>query len=472
MKIIVNSFIAHAMKKNPSRNTHLNKGPSKLLEAINSSIDVDQRMYKEDIEGSIAHAKMLGKQKIISKKDEVKIVNGLKVILTNIQKGKVKFKKELEDIHMNVESMLFQQIGATAGKLHTARSRNDQVVTDFKLWIRNNSADLDKMLQKLQKILINIAKKHTETILPGYTHLQVAQPISLAHYSLAYVEMIGRDRQRLKNCIEILNENPLGSGALAGTSFPIDRNYTSSLLKFKKPTVNALDSVSDRDFAVEFLFVLTLISVHLSRMADEVILWANQQFNFVKLPDELATGSSIMPQKKNPDGAELVRGNSGNVISNLNALLIILKGLPLAYSKDLQDDKKIIFSSFDNVSLALEVMTEMWSNINFNTHVMKEAVKNSNATATDFANWLVQHMNFSFREAYHLTGKIFAYANKKNKNLDQLSLEELQKFNKKISIDAKNTFSIEESVKNKKSFGGTSPQSVKQTIKYAIKKYL
>ena len=303
MKIIVNSFIAHAMKKNPSRNTHLNKGPSKLLEAINSSIDVDQRMYKEDIEGSIAHAKMLGKQKIISKKDEVKIVNGLKVILSNIQKGKVKFKKELEDIHMNVESMLFQHIGATAGKLHTARSRNDQVVTDFKLWIKNNSADLDKMLQKLQKVLINIAKKHTDTILPGYTHLQVAQPISLAHYSLAYVEMMGRDRQRLKNCIEILNENPLGSGALAGTSFPIDRNYTSSLLKFKKPTVNALDSVSDRDFAVEFLFVLSLISIHLSRMADEVILWANQQFNFVKLPDELATGSSIMPQKKNPDGA-------------------------------------------------------------------------------------------------------------------------------------------------------------------------
>ena len=226
---------------------------------------------------------------------------------------------------------------------------------------------LFRSLQKLQKVLINIAKKHTDTILPGYTHLQVAQPISLAHYSLAYVEMVGRDRQRLKNCIEILNENPLGSGALAGTSFPIDRNYTSSLLKFKKPTVNALDSVSDRDFAVEFLFVLSLISIHLSRMADEVILWANQQFNFVKLPDELATGSSIMPQKKNPDGAELVRGNSGNVISNLSALLIILKGLPLAYSKDLQDDKKIIFSSFDNVSLALEVMTEMWSGITFNT---------------------------------------------------------------------------------------------------------
>jgi len=308
--------------------------------------------------------------------------------------------------------------------------------------------------------------------MPGYTHLQVAQPISLAHYCLAYVEMIGRDRMRLKNCIETLNENPLGAGALAGTSFPIDRNYTSKLLKFNKPTVNALDSVSDRDFAVEFLFVLSLISTHLSRMADEIILWANQQFNFIKIPDELATGSSIMPQKKNPDGAELVRGQAGNVISNLNALLVILKGLPLAYSKDLQDDKKIIFSSYDNVCLALEVMTEVWSGITFNTNVMAEAVHNSNATATDFANWLVQHLQFSFREAYQLTGKIVAYADKKNKRLHQLSLQELQKFNKKINNHTKKTFSIDESINNKKSFGGTSPQRVKQTIKYAIKKYL
>ncbi len=460
------------MKKNPSRNTHLKKGPSKLLETINTSIDVDQRMYKEDIDGSIAHAKMLGKQKIISKKDKVKIVNGLKVILNNINKGKVKFKKELEDIHMNIESMLFQEIGTTAGKLNTARSRNDQVVTDFKLWIRNNSFNLDKHLQRLQKCLINIAKKHTASIMPGYTHLQVAQPISLAHYCLAYVEMMGRDRQRLKNCIGGLNENPLGSGALAGTSFPIDRNYTSKLLKFKMPTVNALDSVSDRDFAVEFLFVLSLISTHLSRMSEEIILWTNQQFNFVKLPDELATGSSIMPQKKNPDGAELVRGNASKTISNLNALLVILKGLPLAYSKDLQGDKNIIFSSYDDICLALEVMTEMWSGITFNTNVMEEAVKDSNATATDFANWLVQNLQFSFREAYNLTGKVVNYANKKNKKLHQLSLEELRKFNKKISLDAKNAFSIEESVKNKKSFGGTSPQSVKKTIKYAIKKYL
>jgi argininosuccinate lyase len=308
--------------------------------------------------------------------------------------------------------------------------------------------------------------------MPGYTHLQVAQPISLAHHCLAYVEMLGRDRSRLKNCIERLNECPLGSCALAGTSFPIDRKFTAKLLEFSHPTVNTLDSVSDRDFAVEFLFVLSLISTHLSRMADEIILWSNQQFNFVNLPDELATGSSIMPQKKNPDGAELVRGKTGNIISNLNALLIILKGLPLAYSKDLQDDKRIVFSAFDDICLTLKVMAEMWSNISFNTDVMAEAVYDSNATATDFANWLVQHQKFSFREAYQLTGKIVAYANKNHKKLHQLSLKELQKFNKNINQDAKKSFSVLESVKNKKSFGGTSPQSVKQSIKYAIKKYL
>jgi len=460
------------MKKNPSRNIHLKKNPSRLLEKINNSIDTDHRLYKEDIEGSIAHAKMLGKQKIIFKKEELKIVNGLKSILKSIASGKITFKKELEDIHMNVESLLFKKIGKTAGKLHTARSRNDQVVTDFKLWIRNNSVSLDKQLQILQKNLIKVANKNTNTIMPGYTHLQVAQPISLAHHCLAYVEMLGRDRSRLLDCMKRLNENPLGSGALAGTSFPIDRNFTTKLLNFSRPTANALDSVSDRDFAVEFLFVLSLISTHLSRMAEEIILWSNQQFNFIILPDELATGSSIMPQKKNPDGAELVRGKASSVISNLNALLIILKGLPLAYSKDLQDDKKIVFSTFDDVYLTLGVMSEMWSKISFNNNIMAEAVNNSNATATDFANWLVQNLQLSFREAYHLTGKIVAYADENNKKLHQLKLTDLQKFNKKINKEAKKTFSIEESIKNKKSFGGTSPQSVKQTIKNAIKKYL
>ena len=411
-------------------------------------------------------------KKLYQKKDQTRIVNGLKVILQNINSGKVHFKSELEDIHMNIESLLFKQIGKTAGKLHTARSRNDQVVTDFKLWIRNNSINLDKRVQNLQKSLIDVAEKNTATVMPGYTHLQVAQPISLAHHCLAYVEMMGRDRSRLKDCIVRLNESPLGSGALAGTSFPIDRNLTSKLLEFSKPTANALDSVSDRDFAVEFLFVISLISTHLSRMADEIILWSNQQFNFINLPDELATGSSIMPQKKNPDGAELVRGKASGIISNLNGLLVILKGLPLAYSKDLQDDKKLVFSAFDDVCLTLEVMTEIWSKVSFNKNIMADAVNNSNATATDFANWLVQHLELSFREAYQLTGSIVVFANKNNKKLDQLSLKELQKFNKKITKDAQKTLSIHESIKNKNSFGGTSPQRVKQSIKYAIKKYL
>ena len=460
------------MKKNPARNVHLKKGPSKLLEEINSSIETDHRLYREDIQGSIAHTKMLANKKIISKNEGNAIVKGLNKILKKIETGKVSFKKELEDIHMNIESLLFKEIGITAGKLHTARSRNDQVVTDFKLWIKNNSKSLDKNIQQLQKNLINVSKKHLNTVLPGYTHLQIAQPISLAHHCLAYVEMFGRDRTRLNDCVNRLNENPLGSAALAGTSFPIDRNLTSKLLGFKKPTVNALDSVSDRDFAVEFIFVLSLLSLHLSRMAEEIIFWANSQFNFIDLPDDLATGSSIMPQKKNPDGAELVRGQSSLIIGNLSSLLIILKGLPLAYSKDLQEDKKLVFKSYDTVILSLKVMNELWLKIKFNSKNMLEAVNKSNATASDLADWIVQELGLSFREAYLLTGKIIAYANNNNKKLKDLSLTELKTFNRNISNSAKKVLSSVESIKNKTSFGGTSPQSVKKTIQYAIKKYL
>ena len=460
------------MKKNPARNVHLKKGPSKFLEEINSSIETDHRLYREDIQGSIAHTKMLANKKIISKNEGNAIVKGLNKILKKIETGKVSFKKELEDIHMNIESLLFKEIGITAGKLHTARSRNDQVVTDFKLWIKNNSKSLDKNIQQLQKNLINVSKKHLNTVLPGYTHLQIAQPISLAHHCLAYVEMFGRDRTRLNDCLNRLNENPLGSAALAGTSFPIDRNLTSKLLGFKKPTVNALDSVSDRDFAVEFIFVLSLLSLHLSRMAEEIILWANSQFHFIDLPDDLATGSSIMPQKKNPDGAELVRGQSSLIIGNLSSLLIILKGLPLAYSKDLQEDKKLVFKSYDTVILSLKVMNELWLKIKFNSKNMLEAVNKSNATASDLADWIVQELDLSFREAYLLTGKIIAYANNNNKKLKDLSLTELKTFNRNISNSAKKVLSSVESIKNKTSFGGTSPQSVKKTIQYAIKKYL
>ena len=460
------------MKKNPSRNVHLSKGPSELLNTINSSIDIDKRLYREDIMGSIAHAKMLGKQKIINKKDQALLVSGLRSIQKDIEKNKIVFSKKLEDIHMNIESLLFKKIGKVAGKLHTARSRNDQVVTDLKLWIKHVSKVLDNELKLFQKTLINIAKKNIDTIMPGYTHLQVAQPITLAHHLLAYVEMTGRDRSRLKDCLYRLNENPLGSAALAGTSFPIDRKFTTKELGFREPTKNAIDSVSDRDFVIEFIFVLSLVSVHLSRIAEEIVLWSNQQFDFIKLPDELSTGSSIMPQKKNPDGAELVRGKSNLIVSNLTAILNIIKNLPLSYSKDLQDDKSLIFNSYDNLILCLRVINEILNKSNFNKTKMKELVDKSNATATDLANWLVQNLEYSFREAYKLTGRIVLYCSKNKKNIESLTLKELQKFDKKITSSAQKVLSSVNSVNSKSSFGGTSPESAKKIINFAVKKYL
>ena len=460
------------MKKNPARNVHLKKGPSRLLESINSSIDVDKRLYLEDIEASIAHTIMLGKQKIISKKDQTKIVKGLKSILKDIEVGKINFKKELEDIHMNIEFLLQKKIGSTAGKLHTARSRNDQVITDLKLWIKKNAKKLDFQCKTFQKNLIGIAKKNTHTVMPGYTHQQIAQPISLAHHLMAYVEMVGRDRGRIKDCLERLNQNPLGSGALAGTDFPIDRKITTKLLNFKQPTINALDSVSDRDFVVEFIFTLSLLGIHLSRLAEEIILWSNQQYNFIDLPDDLATGSSIMPQKKNPDGAELIRSQSATSISNLNNLLIILKGLPLGYSKDLQEDKKLIFNSYDTVNLSLKVMIELIKKIKFNKKNMQNACDQSYSTSTDLANYLVKQLNYTFRNAYTLTGKIVEYSIKKNKKLEELSITELKKFDKKISISIYKILSSANSMKNKTSFGGASPESVNKSIQYAINKYL
>ena len=460
------------MKKNPSRNVHFSKGPSEILDAINTSIDIDQRLYKEDITGSIAHARMLGKQKIINKKEQSAIVSGLKAIERDIKKNTVVFSKKLEDIHMNIESLLFKTIGKIAGKLHTARSRNDQVVTDLKLWVKKESKILDSELKKFQRTLINIATKNTETIMPGYTHLQIAQPITLAHHVLAYVEMIGRDRTRLEDCLYRLNENPLGAAALAGTSFPIDRKYTTKELGFREPTKNAMDTVSDRDFVIEFLFVLSLIAVHLSKIAEEIVLWSNQQFNFINLPDDLSTGSSIMPQKKNPDGAELVRGKTSIIISNLSSMLNIIKGLPLSYSKDLQDDKQITFNSYDNVSLCIKVMNEILSKSTFNKTRMKELIDNSNATATDLANWLVQNLRYSFRDAYVVTGKIVSYCSKQDRNIDSLSLGELKKFDKNITADAKKVLSATNSVKSKSSFGGTAPEITKKMIKLVIKKYL
>tara|TARA_B100000700_G_scaffold329752_1_gene452701 strand:+ start:409 stop:1791 length:1383 start_codon:yes stop_codon:yes gene_type:complete len=460
------------MKKSPARNVHLKKGPSKLLEKINSSIEIDSRLYKEDIEGSVAHAQMLIKTKIIKSKEGKKIISALFSILKDIEKNKVKFSSNYEDIHMNIEFLLQKKIGSLAGKLHTARSRNDQVVTDLKLWIKKHIHTIDNECKKFQKILINVAKKNINTVMPGYTHLQIAQPVSLAHHCLAYVEMIGRDRSRLNDCKNRLNENPLGSGALSGTSFPINRKMTTQLLKFNNPTRNSIDSVSDRDFAIEFIFNLALIGLHLSRLAEEIVLWSNPQYNFINLPDELATGSSIMPQKKNPDGAELVRAQSAQTISNLNSLLILLKGLPLTYSKDLQDDKKLTFNSYDTVNLGLQVMTELVGKINFNKKIMKNAIDSSYSTATDLADWLVKNLGYTFREAYFLTGKIVNFSIKKNLLLQDISLKELQKFDKKITNDIFTVLSSVNSMKSKKSIGGTAPQNVKKSIDYAIKRYL
>ena len=460
------------MKKSPARNVHLKQGPSKLLQKINSSIDIDSRLYHEDIIGSIAHTKMLVKTKIISASDGKKIINGLNQIHKNISKGKVKFLQEHEDIHMNIEALLHNKIGTLAGKLHTARSRNDQVVTDFKIWIKNNAIKIENSCKSFQRALIKVAKNNTLTVMPGYTHLQIAQPVSLAHHCLAYVEMIGRDRSRMKDCIRRLNESPLGSGALAGTSFPINRKMTSDLLGFDKPTVNSIDAVSDRDFAIEFIFNLSLIGIHSSRLAEEIVLWSSQQFNFIMLPDELSTGSSIMPQKKNPDGAELVRAQAAQTIGNLTNFLTLLKGLPLTYSKDLQDDKKLTFSSFDTIQLGLEVMTELISKTKFNEIEMKKAIDSSHATATDLADWLVKELSYTFRSAYQLTGKIVKYADDNNIKLGELALPELQKFDKKITKDILLVLSSINSMNSKKSFGGTSSQNVKKSIQYAIKKYL
>tara|TARA_Y100001970_G_C14225799_1_gene855590 strand:+ start:959 stop:2344 length:1386 start_codon:yes stop_codon:yes gene_type:complete len=460
------------MKKNPSRNVHFSKGPSKLLEKINSSIEVDQRLFKEDIAGSIAHAKMLGKQNIISKKDSEKIVSGLKSIEKDIEKKKIKFSTKLEDIHMNIESLLLKKIGKVGEKLHTGRSRNDQVVTDLKLWIKKNSNDLDNELKTFQKTLIRISKNNINTVMPGYTHLQIAQPITLAHHLLAYFEMIGRDRSRLKDCLYRLDENPLGSAALAGTSFPIDRNFTTKELGFREPTKNAMDSVSDRDFVIEFIFILSLTGVHLSRLAEEIILWSNQQFNFIFLPDDLSTGSSIMPQKKNPDGAELVRGKASLMIGNLNSILSLLKGLPLSYSKDLQDDKSLVFNSYDNLILCVKMMNEILSKSKFNISRMRDVINNSDSTATDLANWLVQNLKYTFRDAYKTTGKIVSYCNKRKLNLEKLTLKELQVFDKRINITAKNLLSVTNSLDIKSSYGGTAPKNTKKMIEFAIKKYL
>ena len=439
---------------------------------FNSSINFDKKLYVQDIEGSIAHAEMLSKQKIILKKDFLEIKSGLLKIKKEIETNKFKFKIELEDIHMNIESRLIELIGEAGKKLHTARSRNDQVVTDFKMWIRNDLDSIFELLKQLQENLIIQAENNYETLMPGYTHLQVAQPVTFGHHLLAYVEMFGRDRTRIKDCINRMNECPLGSAALAGTSYPIDRNFVAKKLNFSSPTRNSIDSVSSRDFAIEYLSVLSLIGINLSRIAEELILWSSNDFNFIEINEEYTTGSSIMPQKRNPDAAELIRGKSNRLVGNLVNLTTLLKGLPLAYSKDLQEDKEPVFDSSENIKNCLINMIGIIKSLKINKNKMLKALQKGFPTATDLADYLVTYLNIPFRDAHKITGKIILLAEKKDCSLDELLLEDLRSIEPKIDINIMKSISINSSILKKSSFGGTSPRLVLKAILEAKRRYL
>ncbi|HJO86726.1 MAG TPA: argininosuccinate lyase [Rhodospirillales bacterium] len=447
-------------------------GPSEIMERINPSIDFDQRMYAQDIAVSKAHAAMLVEQNIISAEDGARISDGLDQILGEIEAGDFEFKTELEDIHMNVEARLTKIVGEAAGRLHTARSRNDQVATDFKLWVRDELDQLDHDLHSFQSVLITRAEEHAATIIPGYTHLQTAQPVTLGHHLLAYVEMIGRDRGRVVDCRARLNENPLGSGALAGTSFPINRQTTTAALGFDAPTANSLDAVSDRDFALEYLSLASILSVHLSRLAEEIIVWASASFGFVNLPDSFSTGSSMLPQKRNPDAAELVRAKSGRVIGNLNSLLIVMKSLPLAYSKDMQEDKEPVFETADTLALTIAAMTGMFEEITFNSDNMLAAAMAANSNAIDLADWLVRVLGKPFREAHHISGAMVKLAESKDCMLEELSLEDMQGIEPGITAEVLSVLDVEQALKARSSFGGTAPANVKDACAQARQKYL
>ena len=446
--------------------------PSQIMEQINASIEFDKRLYSQDITASKAHAAMLVKQKIISTKDGAQIRKGLDQIFNEIETGSFEFRINLEDIHMNIEARLTELIGDAAGKLHTARSRNDQVATDFKLWVRHELDELDSELKLLQAIFIKQAEDHSSTILPGFTHLQLAQPVTLGHHLLAYVEMIGRDRGRIKDCRKRLNENPLGSGALAGTSFPIDRNSTTVALGFDQPTSNSLDAVSDRDFALEYLSLASILSVHLSRLAEEIVIWASSPFSFINLPDSFSTGSSMLPQKRNPDAAELVRAKTGRVIGNLTSLLITMKGLPLAYSKDMQEDKEPVFETADTLALTVRAMTGMFGEITYNVDKMLAMAKNANSNAIDLADWLVKELDKPFREAHSISGKIVKLAEKQNLSIEELSLSDMQNIEPAINDRVFGILNINTALKARTSFGATAPKNVIKACIQARRKYL
>ena len=444
--------------------SRIKKNTSLLFEKVGSSIDIDKRLYKEDIAVSIAHVEMLFRQKIISFKIKNKIIYGLSKIEKEIAKKKFEFSKKYEDIHMNIEKRLHQIIGEDAGYIHTARSRNDQVITDFKIWIRSATKEINKSLDNIIKTILKISEKNIYTIMPGFTHLKNAQAISFAHYLMAYVEMFNRDKQRFINNLKNLSENPLGVAALSGTSFNIDRNFTTKKLGFIKPTNNSIDTVADRDFVLDFLYTVSVCSLHISRMAEEFIIWNSDGFAIISLSDKIVTGSSIMPQKKNPDLLEFLRGKSGVVFGNLFSMLTILKGLPLSYFKDLQDDKEIVFKSNEILNNCIGILNEVIKNFRPNKKKMLDLANIGYITATDLADYLVKNHEMSFRKAYQVTASVVNYAEKKKKKLHQLDISELNKIESKLTKDVLKIFDLKNSVNSKKSFGGTSFDNIKKMI--------
>jgi len=444
--------------------------PDAIMEAINASIDVDRHLYRQDIAASKAHAAMLVQQGIITAEDGAKIAQGLDTILAEIEAGKFAFERALEDIHMNVESRLTALIGPAAGRLHTARSRNDQVATDFKLWVRDTTDTLDQALADFQRVLAEKAEEHAGTVMPGLTHLQTAQPVTFGHHLLAYVEMMARDRGRFMDARKRLNELPLGSAALAGTSFPLDRDMTAKALGFDRPTANSLDAVSDRDFVLETLAASTICAVHLSRLAEEIVIWTSPLTGLMTLSDKFTTGSSIMPQKRNPDAAELVRAKVGRIAGALNTLIIVMKGLPLAYQKDMQEDKEGAMEAFAALSLCIAAMTGMVRDIVPDVPRMKKAAGEGYATATDLADWLVRSLKIPFRDAHHITGRIVADAAKSGTPLHRLPLASLQAVEPRITEEVFSVLSVDRSVKSRTSFGGTAPKNVRTQAKKWLKR--
>ena len=438
---------------------------SKSFQRIGASINVDKRLYEQDIFASKIHTQMLIKNKIIPGKEGKKILSGLDKIKKQIRKGKFIFKEKFEDIHLNIEKKLYDIIGNSAGYMHTARSRNDQVVTDFKLWVKDSSFILIKELNALMKNIVSKADKNIGTVMPGFTHLKNAQPISFAHYLLAYYEMFKRDKQRFQNNLKLIDESPLGAAALSGTSYNIDRNFTSKKLGFKKPTNNSIDTVSDRDFAIDFLYCSAVCAMHLSRLAEDFIILNSDAYQLIEFNDKMLTGSSIMPQKKNPDPAELIRGRTGINYGKLNSILTIMKGLPISYFKDLQDDKSLVFDGFDTLKDTLTMSSELIKNVKPNKKRMLEMANKGYTTATDFADYLVKEKKLSFREAYKISSRLVNYAEKNNITLDQLSLEELKKFFKDLNHGVLKVFDVRGSMNSKKSYGGTSEKNIKKMLK-------